>query len=165
VIFVTVASMFPFDRLVRTMDNWAAAHPGTEVLAQIGDGPAPAHMRWQRRLDRDAFGAAVRRAQLVVAHAGVGSVVTACAFGTPAVVLPRRQSLGEHTSDHQVETANWLRGKSGIHVADAEGEIAARIAEALAADAAPHDVIGQSADPAFLARIRGFVCDQSGSRS
>lgn len=162
-IFVTVGSMFPFDRLIKAMDDWTAANPGTEVLAQIGGGREPAHMRWQRRLDRDAFGAAVRRAQLVVAHAGVGSVVTACAFGTPAVVLPRRQSLGEHTSDHQLETANWLRGKAGIHVADAEEEIAARIAEALAAETGSPEGIAPSADPGFLTRIRGFICDESGS--
>jgi UDP-N-acetylglucosamine transferase subunit ALG13 len=158
VIFVTVGSMFPFDRLVRAMDGWAAAHPGAELLAQIGGGSyEPAHMRWQRRLERTEFDAAVRGARLVVAHAGVGSVVTARTFGTPAVVLPRRQALGEHTSDHQIETANWLRGKSGIHVADAETDLDARIAEAIADGADAGEVIAQTADPAFIARIRAFI--------
>jgi exopolysaccharide biosynthesis glucuronosyltransferase PssE len=159
VIFVTVGSMFPFDRLIRAMDGWAAANPGEEVLAQIGGGTEPAHMRWQRRLGRVEFDAAVRRARLVVAHAGVGSVVTARTFGTPAVVLPRRQALGEHTSDHQIETANWLRGKSGIHVADVEADLDARIAEAIAGGTGPGEVIAQTADPAFIARIRAFIVD------
>ena len=56
-------------------------------------------------------------ARLVVAHAGVGSVVSAGEQGKPIVVLPRRAALGEHTSDHQVETIGWLRGKPGVHVA------------------------------------------------
>ena len=40
VIFVTIGSMFPFDRLIRAMDAWAAAQPErrVELLAQIGDG-------------------------------------------------------------------------------------------------------------------------------
>ena len=131
VIFVTVGSMFPFDRLVRAMDAWAAAHPEEEVLAQIGDGGfEPWHMRWQRLLDRAPFDDTVRRARLVVAHAGVGSVVTARTLGRPVVVLPRRRQLGEHTCDHQVETVGWLRGRPGIHVADGEEDLAARIAEA-----------------------------------
>ena len=47
-IFVTIGSMFPFDRLIRVMDGWAAANPGVETLAQIGDGAyEPAHMRWE----------------------------------------------------------------------------------------------------------------------
>jgi UDP-N-acetylglucosamine transferase subunit ALG13 len=156
VIFVTVGSMFPFDRLVRAMDAWAAAHPGEEVLAQIGDGDfLPSHMRWLRRLDRGEFDDTVRRARLVVAHAGVGSVVTARTIGRPVVVLPRRRQLGEHTSDHQVETVGWLRGRPGIHVADREEDLAARIAEATAARAGA--ALRQTADPAFLRDLRGFV--------
>ena len=44
-IFVTIGSMFPFDRLIRAMDAFAQANPGTEILAQIGTGDyVPAHM-------------------------------------------------------------------------------------------------------------------------
>jgi len=156
VIFVTVGSMFPFDRLVRAMDAWAAAHPEEEVLAQIGDGGfEPSHMRWQSLLDRGTFDDTVRRARLVVAHAGVGSVVTARTLGRPVVVLPRRRQLGEHTSDHQVETVGWLRGRPGIHVADGEGDLAARIAEAAGDEAA--GTLRQTADPCLLRDLRGFV--------
>jgi UDP-N-acetylglucosamine transferase subunit ALG13 len=158
-IFVTIGSMFPFDRLVRAMDAWAAARPDPdeEVLAQIGDGGhAPAHMRWVRRLDRADYDATVARARLVVAHAGVGSVVTAGEFGKPVVVLPRRQHLAEHTSDHQMETARWLRGKPGVHVAETEADLPAAVAAALAR---PDDVtrLDPVADPAFIARLRDFI--------
>jgi hypothetical protein len=36
VIFVTVGSMFPFDRLVRTMDNWAAAESMADLQGLFG---------------------------------------------------------------------------------------------------------------------------------
>ena len=60
-IFVTIGSMFPFDRMIRAMDAWAGgAGQGEEVLAQIGDGAfEPRHMTWVRRLDRPDYAAAV----------------------------------------------------------------------------------------------------------
>lgn len=155
-IFVTVGSMFPFDRLIRAMDAFAEAHPARDVEAQIGEGRfEPRHMRWQRSLARRDFDATVRRADLVVAHAGVGTVMTACRLGTPLVILARRRHLGEHTSDHQVETAQWLRAKPGIHVAEDEAGLAGRIAAAEAEQGA--GAISATADPALIARIRAFI--------
>lgn len=159
-IFVTVGSMFRFDRLIASVDAWAAAHGETEILAQIGAGArAPRHMAWVERLDRDAFDATVARARLVVAHAGVGSVVTAARFGRPAVVLPRRRHLGEHTSDHQVETAAWLRAKPGVWVADDEAGLAASIEAALASESATLATLPPHASPAFIGRLRAFLLE------
>jgi UDP-N-acetylglucosamine transferase subunit ALG13 len=162
VIFVTIGSMFPFDRMIREMDAWAAARPAgedaEEILAQIGDGAyEPQHMNWVRRLDRSGYLATVDRARLIVAHAGVGSVVSAGEKGKPIVVLPRREGLGEHTSDHQVETAGWLKGKTGVHVAGDETELAARIAEA--SDRSGDVAAMPAIDPAFVARLRAFILD------
>ncbi len=156
-IFVTVGSMFPFDRLVRAMDR-LAAEQGTEIVAQIGDGEfTPQHMRWIRRLDRQTFDETASRADVVVAHAGIGSVVTARSHGKPIVLLPRRRHLGEHTSDHQVETATWLRDRHGIYIADTTDDLAARIAAARGAGSEARPRLAKTADPAFIARIRAFI--------
>ena len=157
-IFVTIGSMFPFDRMIRAMDAWAAAETGgEEILAQVGAGDyEPRHMTWVRKLDRRTYAETIRRSRLVVAHAGVGSIVTAGELRRPIVVLPRRAHLGEHTSDHQVETVGWLRGKPGVHVAETEAELPARIAAA-AREAAAGARIAATADPAFIARIRAFI--------
>ena len=49
VIFLTIGSMFPFDRLVRAMDDWAGTGSQCEILALIGAGSyEPRHMRWVR---------------------------------------------------------------------------------------------------------------------
>ena len=157
-IFVTIGSMFPFDRLVRAMDAWAAAHPEEEVLAQIGDGGfQPAHMRWLRRLDQDGFAATARQAEIIVAHAGMGSVITAGQFGTPIVVLPRLKRWGEHNTDHQLATAGWLQGRPGVFVAPAERELDRRIAEARAAADGRLPSLPSVAPPAFIARLRACL--------
>ena len=76
VIFVTIGSMFPFDRLIRAMDAWAASRAASadgpaELLAQIGDGGyEPVHMRWVRSLPREDYARAVAGARIVVAALG-----------------------------------------------------------------------------------------------
>jgi UDP-N-acetylglucosamine transferase subunit ALG13 len=159
VIFITVGSMFPFDRLIAAMDGWAAQQGLAEdaFLAQIGDGSfEPRHMRWVRRIDRAEFSGIVAGAELVVAHAGMGSVITAGEFGKPIVLLPRRAASGEHTNDHQVDTAGWLRRRPGIYVADTEADLGAGIAAARAAGGAA-ETLGTRAPEDFLARLRSFA--------
>jgi UDP-N-acetylglucosamine transferase subunit ALG13 len=161
-IFLTIGSMFPFDRLVRAVDAWAAGAPegAQDILAQIGEGDyKPVHMRWVKRLDRADYEATVAGSRIVVAHAGVGSVVTAGEFGRPIVVMPRRMHLAEHTSDHQMETVGWLRGKSGVHIAETEADLSGCIASALAEGPGSVARIDQTADPAFIARLRAFILD------
>ncbi len=159
-IFVTIGSMFPFDRLIRTMDAWAEARgaDAPDILAQIGDGGyEPRHMRWVRQLGFEDYNAAVAGADVVVAHAGMGSVITAGDKGKPIVLLPRRAALGEHTNDHQLDTAAWLRTRPGIYVATTEQELAARVAEALAGGGAAAGALDTAAPAAFLARLRAFA--------
>jgi UDP-N-acetylglucosamine transferase subunit ALG13 len=157
VIFITVGSMFPFDRLIGAVDAWADVHPGLEMLAQIGEGAAPRHLRWLRRMDQDAYAATVRDADLVVAHAGMGTVITAGRFGKPLVLLPRLAALCEQTTDHQSATANWLRGRPGILIADTAEDLAACIVAARAVPPGSLPVIGPTAPPEFLARLRAAL--------
>jgi UDP-N-acetylglucosamine--N-acetylmuramyl-(pentapeptide) pyrophosphoryl-undecaprenol N-acetylglucosamine transferase len=56
--------------------------------------------------------AAVTDADLVVAHAGVGSALLALDAGRCPVLLPRRHALGEHTDDHQAQIATALDARS-----------------------------------------------------
>ena len=156
-IFVTVGSMVPFDRLVGAADAWAEANPDVDVLAQIGNGAAPLHMRWLRRMDQDSFTETVRGAELVVAHAGMGSVITAGRYGKPIVLLPRLAARAEHNTDHQVATVNWLRTRPGVYVAARAEDIGARIAEARAAGPVELPELETAAPPEFIARLREWL--------
>lgn len=161
-VFVTVGSVFRFDRLVAAVDEWAAmraaAGASLPMLAQIGaNARPPRHMPWVERLDRIAFEEAVKGARLVIAHAGVGSVVTAAQFARPVVVLPRRAAFGEHTSDHQVETAGWLRQKPGVWVADTEADLGPALEAALALDPSTLQTLPPHAPAPFLQRLHRFL--------
>lgn len=157
VIFVTVGSVFPFDRLIRAMDLWAAK-AGHEMMAQIGEGRyLPQHMRYARRLSQLEFARNIAGADLIVAHAGMGTVITAGRAGRPLVLLPRLQEAGEHTTDHQIATANWLDGKPGILVARSEADLPGQIAAALAGAGGPVAAMEPFAEAGFTDRLRGAI--------
>lgn len=117
-IFITVGSQMPFDRLVQAVDAWAAKHPEVPVLAQVGRGAAPTqHVQRHEVLEPTAFRRCVQDASLLVAHAGMGSVLTGLELGKPMLLLPRLGELRETRNDHQVATLKWLQGKPGVHAA------------------------------------------------
>lgn len=116
-IFVTIGTQLAFPRLIKAM---AALAPqlGEEVIAQIGpDNGSYAGITCHETLSPAEYSALFSRARVVVAHAGIGTVLSAKSQGKPLVVMPRRHALGEHRNDHQLATARQLEGLTGIHVA------------------------------------------------
>lgn len=135
-IFVTVGSQMPFDRLIGGVAAWAATQPELpDVLAQVGDSELrPAGLRAVRSLSPEEFRSAVSGAEVIIAHAGMGSVLTAMEFGKPLVVLPRKGALRETRNDHQIATARWLAAKEGVFVALEDGDLAGAIDRARASN-------------------------------
>jgi UDP-N-acetylglucosamine transferase subunit ALG13 len=158
VIFASVGSMFPFDRLVEAVDLWAA-RSGEEVLVQIGDGTyQPRHAKWVRMLPPDQFQATLSRSRIFVAHLGMGSLMSGLQAGVPTVLMPRLRALGEHNTDHQLSGARWIRGRPGIWVAD-DAEHLRRILEELATrreNEKPQGIPAYSS-PELIARVRSFI--------
>jgi len=157
-IFVSVGSMMPFERLVTTMDAFAAAHPDLDVLIQIGRGRTePAHARWCRLMPPAEYKAMVAGCRLFVAHAGMGSIITAIEAGKPLLMLPRRQSLGEHNTEHQLATATHVGSRPGLHVAADETDLAVRAEALLTTSGAPPAPIAPHASPELIANIKAFI--------
>lgn len=156
-IFVTIGSLFPFDRLVRLMDDLAPNFPNETFFAQIADGTyEPRNMHFARMLSRREFGEKVEQAKIIVAHAGMGSVISAMENKKPVVILPRIFEQGEHTTDHQMATARWLSQKPGIYVAMTDAELHSTIKAALGASG-EGAVMPPTAPVEFLDRIRTYI--------
>jgi UDP-N-acetylglucosamine transferase subunit ALG13 len=120
-IFLTIGTQLPFDRLTRAMDRWCALNPHMEVCGQIADpgetGYRPHNFDWETSIAPKAFDEVVRHAEVVVAHAGMGSIITALNSGTPIIIVPRKGELKEHRNDHQIATARKMQTRSGVDVA------------------------------------------------
>lgn len=146
----------PFDRLVRAMDAWAGKGDRMKVFAQIGPGEyEPRHMEWKRFLDPANFRQKMEQADAVVAHAGMGSILTALEFGKPILVLPRRAALRETRNDHQVATADRFRDHDGIVVARDETELEAALVELEGRESASR--IASHASDELIGAIRSFI--------
>jgi UDP-N-acetylglucosamine transferase subunit ALG13 len=155
VIFVTVGSQLPFDRLVKAVDAWAADRGEAAVFAQIGSSAyRPAHMDWAQYLPADAFRRKLVASSLVVSHAGMGNCLLALEAQKPILVMPRRLQLNETRNDHQLATARWLRQMPGVTVADDTEELieALRRGEWQASGA-----MRSEASPELLAAVREFI--------
>jgi UDP-N-acetylglucosamine transferase subunit ALG13 len=111
VIFVTVGTHLPFDRLVRSLDDCAVDE---RLVVQVGAGGArPRAAEIVGFLPFDELIAHIRAARVVVCHAGVGSVLSCLQNGKRPIVVPRRAAHAEAVDDHQVEFARRL-GAAGL---------------------------------------------------
>jgi UDP-N-acetylglucosamine transferase subunit ALG13 len=162
VIFLTVGTQEPFDRLVRAVDDWAESH-ATPVFGQLGrltaDSYRPRHFPFESFISADEFQERLEESRLMIGHAGMGSIISALTHGKPLLMMARRASLGEHRNEHQLATARRFSGRSGLHVADSPAAVGPLIDELLAADsrvpAGPE--LSPSAAPELIAAIRDFI--------
>lgn len=155
-IFVTVGTQLPFDRLIKTMDGWAG-HTRANVFAQVG--PASTYqaqnIRTRADLAPDEFDEAMDEARIIVAHAGMGTILSGLERGKPVIVMPRREIHGEHRNDHQLATVAKLAHLRGLHVAADE--------HALLRILSDHDVLksgpalAAAASQGLLTAIRNFI--------
>jgi UDP-N-acetylglucosamine transferase subunit ALG13 len=123
-IFVTVGTQGRFDRLIRTVDEWAGVRAKTDVFAQTGPSDyRPKHIRAEPFISPTEFRKCIESASFVIAHAGMGSIITALELGKQIIVMPRKANLGEHRNDHQTATAKRLAEQGRILAAVDEQEL------------------------------------------
>jgi UDP-N-acetylglucosamine transferase subunit ALG13 len=157
-IFASVGSMLPFERFVRAVDEWAAAHPAEQVFIQIGDTEyEPRHAPFARMIAITEYRRRLHECDLFVAHVGVGSLLQALEEGKQTLMLPRHAKWGEHTTDHQLHTANRFRHLAGVRIVDSvedlQQQMSALLAEPLTTDAG----ISSQASPELIAGVRNFL--------
>lgn len=157
-IFVTVGSDLPFDRLVRVVDEWAHDTGRDDVFAQIGATDwRPSHIAWTQFLQPPEFARRLAEADAVVAHAGMGTILSALQSQRPILVMPRRASLGEVRNEHQLATARHLAALGKINVAMDETELRNRLNSLRQLQ--PRERIGPYASDSLINAVREFIAD------
>lgn len=153
-IFVTVGTQLPFDRLTQALAG-LASDLGEEIVAQIGAvGTDQEGLDCRRQLTPAEFEELFTAARVIVAHAGIGTILSARRWGKPLVVVPRRFALGEHRNDHQMATARQVAATPGIYVAWETNELGPLLRTP---DLAPAGEIETPSRSALIARLRAFV--------
>ena len=155
-IFVTVGTQLPFDRLIRTMDGWAGA-ARANVFAQVGPASShkPTHIRTRADLSPEEFDEAMDEARLIVAHAGMGTILSGLERGKPVIIMPRRAMHGEHRNDHQLATAAKLSHLNGLHVAADEQALLRLLSDHALLKNGP--ALASAASQGLITAIREFI--------
>ena len=155
-IFVTVGSDIPFDRLVRTVDSWARENGRSDVFAQIGRGGwEPEHIEFAPMLRPPEFRERLKASAAVVGHAGMGTILSALQHSKPVLVMPRRGKLGETRNDHQLDTARQLLELGKVNVAFDEEELRAKLDRLGEMEA--REAISPYAEPGLISGLRAFI--------
>jgi UDP-N-acetylglucosamine transferase subunit ALG13 len=117
VILLTIGTQLPFDRLVAALDN-LAPQLTEPIFGQIGASSyRPKNFEAVASIAPGEFEHKFREARVVVAHAGIGTILSAQKHSKPLILFPRRASFGEHRNDHQLATCAQLGHKPGLYVA------------------------------------------------
>lgn len=155
-IFVTVGTDQPFDRMVKVVDAWAAKHGRTDLFAQIGEGGwKPTSIPSVQFLTPVEFKARFAAARVVVSHAGMGTILSALHHGKPILVMPKKASLGEQRNEHQLATAKRMMSMGHVSVAFDENELREKLDQL--DELVPQDRISPVASGPLVAEIRRFV--------
>lgn len=118
------------DALVRVLPEVIA--PDADVLWQIGCTDASGlPIDGRASVPAQEMRAAIDDADLVVAHAGIGSALSALDAGLCPVLLPRRVARGEHVDDHQLLIAQDLAARGIAVVRDPFNLVAEDLRQAM----------------------------------
>lgn len=123
-IFATCGtSPVPFERMM----NAVTTLPATDLFVQHGPAEPPACACAYPYLPFDALVEMMGAADVVVSHAGVGSILCAIEAGHTPVVFPRLRRYSEAVDDHQVELAVALAASDTALIAWTPAELAAAV--------------------------------------
>jgi len=106
-IFLTVGTQFPFDRLVKAVDQAAGINGFDEkIIAQIGNSSfRPKNFEAAPALEKAVFDRHFTDADSIISHAGMGTITMALDHRKPLLVMPRMKKYGEVVNDHQLAIA------------------------------------------------------------
>lgn len=116
-IFIVLGTQkFQLNRLLQKMDEYIEQGLITdEVYAQIGNSTyKPKYFDYKEFMDKKEFDTTIAKADVVIAHSGVGTIITAIHAEKPIVVYPRLAKYKEHVDDHQLDIARAFEKKKYV---------------------------------------------------
>jgi UDP-N-acetylglucosamine transferase subunit ALG13 len=156
-IFVTVGEQLPFDRLIRTVDEWVGSSK-KNVFAQIGKSDyKPKYISYKAFLTPEEYKEKLLEADVIVAHAGMGTIITALELGKQILIMPRQKDFGEVRNDHQFSTAKRFLALHYAKVAFDEVELKDKLNKLETSANAPNLVGTIGPSPFLIKTIREFI--------
>ena len=123
-IFIVTGTQEPFDRLLKIVDRWYSRNKGVKIIAQTAESTfSSKNMTCFDYLEPDVFNEYFNNADVIIGHAGIGTIIEALENEKKLIVFPRLVKHNEHRNDHQLHTAKGFDKLGLINVAYSENEL------------------------------------------
>lgn len=120
-IFIITGSTYPLDRLIKEIDKIGNKY---EIFAQIGKSNyKPKNIKFEKFLEQEIIIKKIKWSDLVIAHAGVGTIIDVLSLNKKLILFPRLKKHKEAIDDHQLEICKAFEKKFGINYTTNEKEI------------------------------------------
>jgi len=103
------------------------ARNGEDLVIQYGSTPPRPEMPnavWIEFMPYEEVVDVMAKADSVICHAGVGTIMTALKAGHTPVVIPRLAQYGEHVDDHQLDIATRFAERGLVRCVTTETDLA-----------------------------------------
>ena len=156
VIFVVTGTQAPFDRLLSIIDRWAINQDTYSIVAQTANSEINfKNMHCFDYLEPDVFNEYFNNADVIIGHAGMGTIIKALENKKKLVVFPRLVKYNEHRNDHQHHTAFGFEKLGLINVAYNEKDLFRYLNNII--DIPVKRKINQNAEKQLLEKITNFI--------
>lgn len=114
-IFVTVGTdEHNFSRLVKEVDK-IAPEIGNDIVVQLGYTQyEPRNCKSFHFTSFERIEKLNQKSNIIITHAGAGSIIKALKYGKRPIVVPRRKKYNEHINDHQLDLAKKMSKEDKI---------------------------------------------------
>ncbi len=132
-IFVTVGTQDkPFVRLIQAVEDAVKSGKITdEVIVQAGNTEYESEvLNILNYVPFDKFNEYIEKADIIITHGGVGSILNALKLKKKIIAVPRLKKYGEHINDHQLQVIQKMTQDGYILSCEDESEIADKVLEA-----------------------------------
>jgi len=128
-IFLAIGTQFPFDRLVRAVDDiFGQGLIDEEIFAQTGESSyKPRNFEAVSSLEYSVFAKYMREASSVISAAGIGTITMALDNKKPLLIMPRLKKYREVVNDHQLAIARKFEELGHVLVAYSTQEMPNKI--------------------------------------
>lgn len=127
-VLVTIGSMVEkkFTRLFKVIDELCdeGVLDGKQIIAQVGfDAYQSPNYRCFDMIADEQFKQMIEESDLIIAHAGTGTVISSIKKGKKVIIFPRMAKFDEHYDDHQLELAELFTKQGYVLQATDKNEL------------------------------------------
>lgn len=123
---------FQFNRLIKALN--ALVEKGVfkpeEIVMQSSLYEVEPMFTHYELIPASKFEELIEKAELVITHSGVNSIISCMKRKKPLIIVPRLKKYGEHVDNHQVEIAQLMKQKFDVIVVEDMKDLEGAIKEA-----------------------------------